>query len=44
MHAGTDWGTAVVVDPRWLSALRSTNTTLRRTGAALAGAAALGAT
>lgn len=35
MHAGTDWGTAVVVDPRWLSALRSTNTRLQRTGTAL---------
>jgi 3D (Asp-Asp-Asp) domain-containing protein len=35
MQASTDWGTAVVVDPRWLAGLRNANTMLRRTGSAL---------
>jgi 3D (Asp-Asp-Asp) domain-containing protein len=45
MNATTDWGTAVVVDPRWLESLRDANATLRRTETALkicAGALALG--
>jgi 3D (Asp-Asp-Asp) domain-containing protein len=35
MQQSTDWGTAVVVDPRWLAGLRDTNTMLRRTRTAL---------
>ena len=35
MQADTDWGTAIVVDPKWLSRLRHTNTTLRRTDSVL---------
>jgi 3D (Asp-Asp-Asp) domain-containing protein len=35
MQTSTDWGNAVVVDPRWLAGLRDTNTMLRRTGSAL---------
>ncbi len=35
MQTSTDWGTAVVVDPRWLAGLRDTNTSLRRTRTAL---------
>jgi 3D (Asp-Asp-Asp) domain-containing protein len=32
MHARTDWGTAVAVDPRWLAGLQDHNTSLRRIG------------
>lgn len=35
MQTGNDWGTAVVVDPRWLAELRDSNTTLRRSGSVL---------
>jgi 3D (Asp-Asp-Asp) domain-containing protein len=35
MQASTDWGTAIVVDPRWLARLRASNDSLRRTGTAL---------
>lgn len=35
MQADTDWGTAIVVDPRWLAGLRDTNQTLRRSESAL---------
>jgi 3D (Asp-Asp-Asp) domain-containing protein len=35
MNATTDWGTAVVVDPRWLETLHDTNATLRRSGSVL---------
>jgi 3D (Asp-Asp-Asp) domain-containing protein len=31
MQTSNDWGSAVAVDPRWLAALRDSNTTLRRT-------------
>jgi 3D (Asp-Asp-Asp) domain-containing protein len=31
MQASTKWGTAVVVDPRWLAGLHDSNATLRRT-------------
>jgi 3D (Asp-Asp-Asp) domain-containing protein len=35
MNATTDWGTAVVVDPRWLETLHDRNAMLRRTGTGL---------
>ena len=35
MQTSTDWGTAVVVDPRWLTELRDSNSTLRRSETAL---------
>jgi len=31
MQTGNDWGTVVAVDPRWLTELRDSNVTLRRT-------------
>ncbi|MGH7893515.1 MAG: 3D domain-containing protein, partial [Candidatus Binatia bacterium] len=35
MGPSTDWGTGVVVDPRWLERLHDHNETLRRTGVAM---------
>jgi 3D (Asp-Asp-Asp) domain-containing protein len=35
MNAETNWGNAVVVDPRWLERLHHSHETLRRRGAAL---------
>jgi len=35
MQTSTDWGSAIVVDPRWLTHLNSSNATLRRTGRVL---------
>jgi 3D (Asp-Asp-Asp) domain-containing protein len=35
MQTSTNWGSAVVVDPQWLAGLHASNTTLRRTRAAL---------
>jgi len=37
MQTSTGWGTAVVVDPRWLEQLHDANTSLRRSGAVLKG-------
>ena len=35
MQTGNDWGTAVVVDPRWLAELRDSNAELRDTNSML---------
>jgi 3D (Asp-Asp-Asp) domain-containing protein len=35
MQTGTDWGSAIAVDPRWLSDLRDSHATLRRTDVVL---------
>ena len=35
MQTGTNWGTAVVVDPEWLTRLRTRNESLRRSDVAL---------